>query len=106
MAIVRMTIDDIFDLPPMTAAEIKALEEAEDLYDPDCLPLTAEQLRHAVPLRVANPAMYAEIEAARERALARKAEREKQERETNAVRGALSAPQEERGVCNAPVCFA
>lgn len=73
MAIVRVTIDDIFDMPPMTKAELEALDKAKDTYFTDCPPLTAEQLRRAVPLRVANPKLYAEIEAARERAAKKQA---------------------------------
>lgn len=99
MAIVRMTIDDVFDLPHMTAAEIKALEEFEDVYDPDCPPLTAEQLSRAMPLRVANPKMYAEIEAARERAIKRKAQRERQTQDDNANYDKENVPQKESEVC-------
>lgn len=54
-----MTLDEIKKLPPLTEAEIRQIQTFnEKLDDPDCPPLTSEQLAQLKPLSEIHPEWY------------------------------------------------
>ena len=59
MGIKSVTLDDIKKMPPLTEEENKELEEfQEDFKDPECLPLTTEQIAKGRRLYEIHPEWY------------------------------------------------
>lgn len=59
MAIRTMTLEEIKNLPPLTADEKNAIKNFDEKFDDmECPPLTDEQIKKLVPARLVHPEWY------------------------------------------------
>lgn len=59
MAIKRMTLDEIKKLPPLTEKEIQQIKNFDEKFnDPECPPLSSNQIARMKPLREMRPKWY------------------------------------------------
>ena len=59
MAIKTMTLDEVRNLPPLSEEEKRRIRDFEEKFDdPECPPLTREQMAQMKPLREMHPEWY------------------------------------------------